>query len=85
MIYPVAPPAATVGIYMCGAVASDMETAVATDKGVGFSLALGTIAVLGAVGLAIFGFTGDQTAAGVSFAVAMLAGSLAIAAYHVYD
>lgn len=62
-----------------------MESAAATDKGVGFSLALGAVAVLGAVGLTVFGFTGDQSAAGWSFALAMIAGSLAIAAYHVYE
>lgn len=62
-----------------------METASSTDKGVGFPLVLGAVAVLGAVGLAVFGFTGDQSAAGWSFAVAMIAGSLSIAAYHVYS
>lgn len=61
-----------------------MATASTTDKGVGFPLVLGVLAVLGAVGMTVFGFTGDQIAAGLSFGLAMLAGSLAIAAYHVY-
>lgn len=61
-----------------------METASASDKGVGFSLLFGAIGLLGAIGLAVFGFTGDQTASGLSFAVAMLGGAFAIAAYHLY-
>ncbi len=61
-----------------------METADSTDKGIGFPILFGIIAVLGAVGLAVFGFTGDQTAAGWSFAIAMLAGGLSVAAYHRY-
>jgi hypothetical protein len=62
-----------------------MATASTTDKRVGFPLVLGILAMLGAVGMTVFGFTGAQLAAGASFAVAMLAGSLAVAAYHVYD
>jgi len=61
-----------------------METASVSDKGVGFSLLFGAVGLLGAVGLAVFGFTGDQSASAWSFAAAMLGGSLAIAAYHVY-
>jgi hypothetical protein len=61
-----------------------METAAMTDKGVALPLVFGTIAVMAAVGMAAFGFTGDQVAAGYSFAMAMLAGSLAVAATHVY-
>lgn len=61
-----------------------METASSTDESVGFPLLLGAISVLGAVGLAVFGFTGDQVAAGWSFALAMLAACLAVAAQHVY-
>lgn len=77
-------PAENVGIYVAGAVESGMETATASDKGVGFAMAFGLLAILGAIGLAIFGTTGDQTWAGLSFGVAMVAGSLAVAAYHVY-
>lgn len=61
-----------------------METADSTDKAIGFPVLFVVIAALGAVGLAVFGFTGDQTAAGWSFAVAMIAGGLSIAAYHQY-
>lgn len=61
-----------------------MESASTTDKGVGFGLLFGAVAMLAAVALAGFGLSGDQVAAGGSFAVAMLAGALAVAAYHVY-
>lgn len=61
-----------------------METADSTDKGVGFPVLFAVIAVLGAAGMAAFGVTGDQIAAGLSFGLAMLAGALSIAAYHVY-
>ncbi|MDR9381002.1 MAG: hypothetical protein RI560_04925 [Natronomonas sp.] len=61
-----------------------METADSTDSGVGFPVLFAIIAVLGAAGMAAFGFTGAQTASGISFAVAMLAGSLSVAAYHIY-
>jgi len=62
-----------------------MTTATSTDKGVGIPLAFGAIAVIGAVGMAVFGMTGDQVASGWAFAVAMVAGTLAVAAYHGYD
>lgn len=62
-----------------------METADSTDKGVGVPVLLTVIAVLGAAGLAAFGFTGNQVAAGWSFAIAMIAGALAVAAYHRYS
>ena len=61
-----------------------MTSSVTTDEAVGIPLALGTIAVLGAVGMAVFGLSGDQVAAGWSFAVGMTAGTLAVAASHVY-
>lgn len=61
-----------------------METADSTDKGIGLPVLFGVLAVLGAVGLAVFGITGDQVASGLSFAVAMLAGALSVAAYHRY-
>lgn len=61
-----------------------METADSTDKGVGLPVLFSIVAVLGAVGLTVFGFTGDQLAAGGAFGVAVVAGTLAIAAYHAY-
>lgn len=73
------------GIYIHCATGSDMETADSTDKGVGFPVLFGIIAVLGAAGLAAFGVTGDQLAAGMSFAVAVIAGALSVAAYHKYS
>lgn len=61
-----------------------METASSTDLGVGYPLVFGALAVLAALGMAVFGFTGDQLAAAWTFAGAMVAGSLSVAAYHVY-
>ncbi len=61
-----------------------METGGATDKTIGFPLAFGALALLAAVGLAAFGMTGDQIAAGWAFALSLLAGTLAIATVHVY-
>ncbi len=61
-----------------------METADSTDRSVGLPVLFGIVAVLGAAGLAAFGFTGDQVAAGWSFAIAMIAGALSVAAYHLY-
>lgn len=62
-----------------------MPSAATTDTRVAMPLAFGALAVLGAVGMTVFGMTGDQVASGWSFAVAMAAGTLAVAAYHVYD
>lgn len=61
-----------------------MTSAASTDRRVAFPLVFGVLAVLGAVGMTVFGMTGDQVASGWSFAVAMVAGTLAITAYHVY-
>ncbi len=61
-----------------------METASASDRAVGLGLLFGAVAVIGSLGMAAYGMAGDQMAAGGSFAVAMIAGSLAVAAYHVY-
>ncbi|WP_181692063.1 hypothetical protein [Natronomonas sp. LN261] len=61
-----------------------METADSTDKGVGFPVLFAIVAMLGAVGLAVFGFTGNQLAAGGAFALAMAAGGLSVAAYQAY-
>ncbi|MES3516627.1 MAG: hypothetical protein PPP58_03070 [Natronomonas sp.] len=61
-----------------------METVSSGDMGIGLALAFGILGVLGAIGMTAFGFTGDQVAAGWSFALAMLGGTLAVAAYHAY-
>jgi hypothetical protein len=61
-----------------------MESTASNDMGVGLSMVFSVIAMLAAVGLAAFGITGDQVASGWSFAIAVLAGTLAVAAYHVY-
>jgi hypothetical protein len=62
-----------------------MTAAASTDKRVAFPLAFATVALLGAIGMTVFGITGDQVASGWSFAVAMVAGALSVAAYHAYN
>jgi len=62
-----------------------MTTAASTDKEIALPLAFGVIALLGATGMTAFGLTGDQVASGWSFAVAMIAGVLSVAAYHAYS
>lgn len=61
-----------------------METRSSTDVRVGVPLVLGALAVLAAVGMAVFGFAGDQLAAAWAFATAMVAGTLAVSAFHVH-
>lgn len=61
-----------------------METAAPTDKSVALPIVFLAVAVLAAAGMAAFGISGDQLAAAGSFATAMVAGTLAVAAYHVY-
>ena len=60
-----------------------MSTA-SSDKRIAVPLIFGLVALFGAVGMAVFGITGDQVASGWSFAVAMVAGGLSVAAYHAY-
>ena len=74
----------TGGIYNRRAVRAHMTTSATTDERVGVPVALGAVAVFAAVGMAVFGLSGDQVAAGSSFAVAMVAGTLAVAAAHAY-
>ena len=61
-----------------------METSTSTDEQIALPLAFGAVALLGAVGMVAFGITGDQVASGWSFAAAMVAGALSVAAYHAY-
>jgi hypothetical protein len=62
-----------------------METATATsDRGFGLTVLFSIIALLGAVGMFAAGLTGDQLVAGVGFAVAVVAGCLAVSATHLY-
>ena len=68
------------------------DTVGATDKGVGLSIAFGVVAVIAAVGMLgtsyVYALEGDgqmQIYSGVAFAVAMVAGSLAVAAVHAFD
>lgn len=58
------------------------ETVGHSDVGIGLALAFGLVAVLAAVAMAVT--VHDQVVAGWSFAVAMVAGSLAVAALHVF-
>lgn len=52
-----------------------------TDKGTGLGLALGAVAVLGALGMAVMA---PQIEAAWGFAAALIFGGLAIVAMHVY-
>ena len=61
-----------------------METRTSTDEQIALPLAFGAVALLGTVGMVVFGITGDQVASGWSFAAAMVAGALSVAAYHAY-
>lgn len=59
------------------------ETASASDMGIGLSILFGALAVLGAVTMYLA--ADDQVVAAGGFGLAVLAGSLAVAALHVYD
>ena len=61
-----------------------METSAPTDKHIALPIMFAAIAFLGAVGMTVFGITGDQVASGWSFAAAMVFGALSVAAYHAY-
>lgn len=58
------------------------ETATGSDKAVGLGMLFGLLGVAGAV--VMYVAAADQVTAGFGFALAMLAGSLAIAAIHVF-
>jgi hypothetical protein len=63
-----------------------MGTAAASsDKGIGLTILLSIVALLGVVGMFIAGLTGDQVVAAVGFAVAVIAGSLAVSATHLFE
>jgi hypothetical protein len=59
------------------------ETA-ATDKGIGFAVALSLVAVLGAAVMFGGGVVGAQVTAAWGFAAAMLAATLAVVGAQVY-
>ena len=52
-----------------------------TDKGVGLAMLLGTIAVLGAAGMAV---AAPEPEAGIAFAVAILFAIFAVVGIHIY-
>ena len=58
------------------------ETATGSDKAVGLGMLFGLLGVAGAI--VMYVAAADQVTAGFGFALAMLAGSLAIAAIHVF-
>jgi hypothetical protein len=58
------------------------ETAGGSDMDIGLGLAFAVIAVFGAFGMLVA--YSDQVVAGWSFALAMIAGTLSIAAIHLY-
>ncbi|QLC34160.1 hypothetical protein EFA46_008070 [Halarchaeum sp. CBA1220] len=53
-----------------------------TDEGVGIGLAFGAVATLGALYMLV---SHAQVASSNGFAVAMVAGMLAVAAFHVFE
>ncbi|MUV88920.1 hypothetical protein GJ629_02600 [Halapricum sp. CBA1109] len=59
------------------------ETATASDMGIGLSMLFGALAIVGA-GI-MYVAAEDQIVAAGGFGLAVLAGSLSIAALHVYD
>ncbi|WP_136716056.1 DUF7525 family protein [Halorientalis salina] len=59
------------------------ETGLQTDKSLGLGLVFGTIAVVGAV--VMYVASADQLTAGWGFALAVIAGSIAIAAIHLFS
>lgn len=58
------------------------ETATGSDKAVGLGMLFGLLGVAGAI--VMYVAAADQVTAGFGFALAMLAGSLAIAAIHLF-
>jgi len=58
------------------------ETVARTDMGIGLAMFLVVIAIVGAAGMYVA--ASDQVVAGWSFAGAIIAGSLAIVAIHLY-
>lgn len=59
------------------------ESAAASDKAVGLGLVFGLLSIVGAV--VMFVLATEQVLAGWGFALAVLAGSLAVAAIHVFS
>jgi len=58
------------------------ETATGSDMGIGLGLAFVVVAVVAALGMLVA--YSDQVVAGWSFALAMVAGTLSVAAIHLY-
>jgi hypothetical protein len=67
------------------------DTAQLSDKGLGLSLTFGIITLLATLTMllasypGIIGGGGSQLIAGLAFTVAMIAGGLAVAAFHVFE
>jgi hypothetical protein len=62
-----------------------METASASsDKGIGLTILFALVALLGVGGMFAAGLSGDQLIAAVGFAIAIIAGSLAVSATHLF-
>ena len=58
------------------------ETATGSDMDIGLGLAFAVVAVVGAIGMLVA--YNDQVVAAWSFALAMVAGTLSVAAIHLY-
>ncbi|MDR9411405.1 MAG: hypothetical protein RI544_02285 [Haloquadratum sp.] len=59
-------------------------TTAASDTQLGLTIAFMIIAMLGVVVMGYYGATGGQLIAAVGFAVAMIAGSVAVSAPHLF-
>lgn len=59
-----------------------MATTVSTDRGVGFTVLFALLGLAGAVVAFVSGLTHHQLIAGWGFAVAILAGSIAVSVIH---
>ncbi|PSP96991.1 hypothetical protein BRC89_12770 [Halobacteriales archaeon QS_4_70_19] len=61
-----------------------MESTATSDMSVGLSVLFGAFGVIAALAMLLTAIGHDQLGSGIAFAVAMIAGSLAVAAVHLY-
>jgi len=59
------------------------ETAVGSDKAIGLGLIFGLLSIAGA--LVMYVAVTDQVTAGFGFALAMIAGSIAVSVIHIFS
>ena len=61
-----------------------METTAASDKSIGLTVLFGALGFAAALGMFLTAIDHDQLGSGIAFAVAMIAGAMAIGAVHIY-